>query len=321
MNLRTAETESTLVVAGRETVAEGVVELVLRRPDAAALPPWEPGAHVDLLLAPGLTRPYSLCGDPRDPTQWRVAVLREEAGRGGSRFVHDRLAPGSTLRVRGPRNNFALAPAARYLFVAGGIGVTPILPMLEQASRTGVPWRLLYGGRTAASMAYTERVQAHGEKVQLRPQDRFGLLDLDAFLGAPSEDTLVYCCGPGPLLDAMATATKAWPAGALHTERFSAVAPTAEQAAAEREFEVILSRSGLSLTIPPGCSILDEVERAGIDVATSCREGTCGSCETDVLEGDPEHRDSLLTPDEQEAGTTMYICVSRARGDRLVLDL
>jgi len=318
------EPELTLTVAERERPAEGVLALTLRSPEGAQLPAWDPGAHIDVFLptAPTPTiRQYSLCGDPADRTAWRVAVLREQAGRGGSAFVHDRLAEGDEVRVRGPRNHFPLLPAERYLFVAGGIGITPILPMLEAATRAAIPWSLLYGGRTAASMAFADRLSAHGPHVRIRPQDQYGLLDLDTFLDRPHPDTLVYACGPEPLLQAMEKATAQWPEGALHTERFTPKEISDEDRAAEREFEVVLARSGKTLRVRPGRSILETVEEAGIDVLCSCREGTCGTCETDVLEGTPDHRDSLLTPAEQEAGDTMFICVSRARTPRLVLDI
>lgn len=321
----------TLTITEREQPAEGVLALTLRRPGGGELPAWEPGAHIDVFLdgaadcADGtdgeMIRQYSLCGDLADRAAWRIAVLREQAGRGGSAFVHERLAAGDGIRVRGPRNHFALLPATRYLFVAGGIGITPILPMAEAATRAGIRWSLLYGGRTAASMAFAEQLSAYGPHVRIRPQDRYGLLDLEAFLGSPTPDTLVYACGPEPLLQAMEKATAAWPEGALHTERFTPKEISDEDRAAEREFEVVLARSGLTVRVPPGRSILETVEAAGVDVLSSCREGTCGTCETDVLEGSPEHRDSLLTPAEREAGDTMFICVSRARSARLVLDL
>ena len=318
------EPEFSLTVAEREQPAEGVLALTLRRPDGAQLPAWEPGAHIDVFLPTGPTptiRQFSLCGDPADRATWRIAVLRELAGRGGSAFVHDRLAEGDEVTVRGPRNHFPLLPAERYLFVAGGIGITPILPMLEAATRAAIPWDLLYGGRTAASMAFADRLSASGPHVRIRPQDQYGLLDLATFLGRPNPDTLVYACGPEPLLQAMEKATAEWPDGALHTERFTPKEISAADRAAEQEFEVVLARSGKTLRVPPGRSILETLEEAGIDVLCSCREGTCGTCETDVLEGTPDHRDSLLTPAEQEAGDTMFICVSRARGPRLVLDI
>ncbi|MBB2741649.1 UNVERIFIED_ORG: ferredoxin-NADP reductase [Microbispora rosea subsp. rosea] len=323
------EPELDVKVAGKVPVAEGVVLLRLVRPDGGPLPVWTPGAHVDLLLGPGLVRQYSLCGDPGDPSVFRVAVLRETGGRGGSAYVHDRLAEGDTIRVRGPRNRFGLAESPRYLFVAGGIGITPILPMIEEAARRGCDWRLVYGGRTRTSMAFADRlVRQHPGRVELCPQDETGLLDLDALLGVPRADTLVYCCGPEPLLAAAQERCASWPKGALRVERFVPAARngagTTEGTAegtAEGAFEVELALTGTTLTVPEGRSILEVVEEAGVAVLSSCREGTCGTCETAVLGGVPDHRDDLLTEEEREAGDVMFICVSRARSDRLVLEL
>ncbi|GII79964.1 ferredoxin [Sphaerisporangium rufum] len=314
------EPELDLKVAGRTRVADGVVLLRLVRPDGGPLPPWTPGAHVDLLLAPDLVRQYSLCGDPGDLAAYQVAVLREPAGRGGSAYVHDRLAEGDTVRVRGPRNRFVLDDAARYLFIAGGIGITPLLPMVAEAARRGADWRLVYGGRTRASMAFAERLAAeHPGRVELFPQDATGLLDLAALLGVPAAGTLVYCCGPEPLLAAVEDRCASWPAGALRVERFVPAAPDESRSAAA--FEVELAQTGVTLTVPADRPILDVVEEAGVAVLSSCREGTCGTCETVVLDGVPDHRDSLLTEEERAAGDIMFICVSRSRSPRLVLDL
>ncbi|MET7594436.1 PDR/VanB family oxidoreductase [Streptomyces sp. NPDC005481] len=308
--------ETEVVVARRESVADGVLALTLRRPDGAELPAWEPGAHIDVVLGPGLERQYSLCGDPADRHGWRIAVLREPAGRGGSDHVHARLGEGDGVRVRGPRNHFPLEPAPRYRFVAGGIGITPILPMLAAAERAGAEWTLLYGGRTHASMAFTGELARYGDRVRIVPQDESGLLDLAGGLAGPPDGTLVYCCGPGPLLDAV---EELCPAERLRVERFSPKTP--EVAGEDGPFEVVLERSGRTLTVTAGVSVLDAVRAAGVEVLYSCTEGTCGTCETDVLEGVPDHRDSVLTEEERAAGETMLICVSRCRGKRLVLDL
>ncbi|WP_221357503.1 PDR/VanB family oxidoreductase [Streptomyces beigongshangae] len=313
--------EAQLVVEQRDLAAEGVVVLTLRHPLGEELPAWEPGAHIDVLPAPGPERQYSLCGDPADRHEWRVAVLREPAGRGGSAHVHEQVEAGSKVRVRGPRNHFALEPSPRYLFVAGGIGITPILPMLAAAEAAGADWTLLYGGRTRASMAFTEELRRYGDKVRLVPQDESGLLDLASVLGTPRPDTLVYCCGPGPLLDAVEERCAGWPAGSLHVERFQPKPPEVQETDGDTEFEVVLRRSGRTLTVPADASVLDTVLDAGVDVLYSCTEGTCGTCETDVLEGVPDHRDSVLAEDERETADTMFICVSRCRGKRLVLDL
>jgi ferredoxin-NADP reductase len=314
------EYESELVVGGRSDEAEEVVSLTLRHPAGAELPAWEPGAHIDLLLADGLVRQYSLCGDPTDRTAWRVAVLREPEGRGGSTYVHDKLTEGTSVRVRGPRNNFALLPAARYLFVAGGIGITPVLPMVAAAEAAGADWTLLYGGRTRTSMAFTAELAVYGDKVRLAPQNETGLLDLASYLGDPVPGTLVYCCGPEPLLNAVEERCAAsWAPGALRVERFKA--KDAAPDAPDDSFEVELRQSGLTLTVPSDRSILQTVEEAGVSVLYSCTEGTCGTCETDIVEGEADHRDSVLTDEEQSANETMMICVSRCRGPRLVLDL
>lgn len=307
--------EAELVVDRLEFAAEGVLALTLRHPLGEPLPAWEPGAHIDVVLGPDLERQYSLCGDPADRSAWRIAVLREPEGRGGSAYVHGQLGQGDKVRVRGPRNHFALRSAPRYRFVAGGIGITPILPMLAAAEAAGAEWTLLYGGRTRESMAFVAELERYGDRVTVAPQDETGLLDLPSVLDALPDGTLVYCCGPGALLDAV---EERCPAGALHIERFQ---PKEQLSGEDTEFEVELAQSGRTLTVPPGVSVLDTVREAGVEVLFSCTEGTCGTCETDVLDGTPDHRDSVLTDEEREAGETMMICVSRCRGKRLVLDL
>lgn len=225
------------------------------------------------------------------------------------------------MRVRGPRNHFALEAAPRYRFVAGGIGITPILPMLEAAEAAGADWTLLYGGRTRASMAFVDELAAYSGRVTIAPHDETGLLDLVGYLADTPSDALVYCCGPGPLLDAVAAA---WPRETLRTERFQPVAAAGDGedgAPGGTAFELVLARSGRTLSVPADASILETVRSAGVEVLYSCGEGTCGTCETDVLEGVPEHRDTVLTPAERAVGDTMMICVSRCAGARLVLDL
>ncbi|MCX4885140.1 PDR/VanB family oxidoreductase [Streptomyces sp. NBC_00847] len=307
--------EAELVVDGREPAADGVLALTLRHPLGEELPAWEPGAHVDVVLGPELERQYSLCGDPADRSVWRIAVLREPDGRGGSAHVHEQLRLGDKVRVRGPRNHFRLEPAPRYRFVAGGIGITPILPMLAAAEAAGAEWTLLYGGRTRNSIAFTEELGRYGDRVTVFPQDETGLLDLGSALDDLPEGTLVYCCGPGPLLDAV---EERCPAQRLRVERFS---PKAQVGGENDEFEVELAQSGRTVTVAADVSVLDAVRAAGVEVLFSCTEGTCGTCETDVLEGTPDHRDSVLTDAERESGETMMVCVSRCRGKRLVLDL
>ncbi|BBC31521.1 2Fe-2S iron-sulfur cluster binding domain protein [Streptomyces graminofaciens] len=307
--------EAELVVTTREFAADGVLALTLRHPLGEELPAWQPGAHIDVLLGPDLERQYSLCGDPADRHTWRIGVLKEPDGRGGSAYVHTELRQGDKVRVRGPRNNFALEQAPGYRFVAGGIGITPVLPMLAAAEAAGAEWTLLYGGRTRQSMAFQEELGAYGDRVTVAPQDETGLLDLASVLDDLPEGTLVYCCGPGPLLDAVEARC---PGKALRVERFQ---PKEQDTGPDSEFEVVLERTGRTLTVPVGVSVLDTVRAAGVEVLYSCAEGTCGTCETDVLDGTPDHRDSVLSDEEREAGETMLICVSRCQGSRLVLDL
>nr|WP_229828750.1 PDR/VanB family oxidoreductase [Streptomyces massasporeus] len=311
---------ATLTVAAKDPVAEGVVSLTLAHPDGARLPDWTPGSHIDLVLPDGTTRQYSLCGDRWDAHTYRIAVLREPSGRGGSAYVHDRLSPGDRVGVGGPRNHFPLVPSEKYLFIAGGIGITPLLPMVRQAELLGTEWQLLYGGRTRASMAFREELTAaYGERVHVVPQDELGLLDLAAWLGTPRADTKVYCCGPAPLVAAVERVCTPWPPYALRVERFTATA----QAAPVREapFEVELRRTGRTVTVTPDVSVLDAVRSAGADVLSSCEQGSCGTCMTPVLEGQPDHRDAVLADHERAANDCMLLCVSRSCGDRLILDL
>ncbi len=312
------ERETRVRVLDKQLVSDGVAALTLTALDGEPLPGWAPGAHVDLVLEDAPTRQYSLCGRPGDAS-YRVGVLRDERGGGGSLHVHDVLRAGDVVAVRGPRNHFGLEPSPSYVFVAGGIGITPLLPMMAAATAAGASWELLYGGRTRTSMAFLDELAPYGDRVRVAPQDEVGLLDLDGLLGEPRPDTLVYACGPETLLSAVERRCGAWPAGALHLERF-APRPVGEPVRAEA-FEVVLERSGVSLTVPPGRSVMSVVEEAGVTVVSSCAEGTCGTCETRVLGGVPDHRDSVLREDERAAGNAMMICVSRSCGDRLVLDL
>lgn len=270
------------------------------------LPSWEPGAHIDVEIRSGLIRQYSLCGDDAG---WRIAVLREENGRGGSRYLHDHISVGDTLRVSEPRNNFPLIAAEKHIFVAGGIGITPLLPMLARAR----DWTLFYGGRHRSRMAFLAELARYGDRVRVLPEDEHGLLPLaDIFADG---DAPVYCCGPEPLL---AAAERLCPPYRLRVERFHARELDAEPA---RGFEVLASASGKTVQVGAEQSILDALDLAGIPMPSSCREGTCGTCETPVLDGEVEHLDSVLSAQEREAGKTMMVCVSRARSNRLVLDI
>ncbi|MCZ2839241.1 PDR/VanB family oxidoreductase [Modestobacter sp. VKM Ac-2985] len=314
--------ERDLVVAARTVLAEGVLALDLVAHNDRDLPAWTPGSHVDVLLGPGLERQYSLCGDLADRSRWRVAVLREPAGGGGSVALHDRVEVGQRLRVRGPRNHFAfeVTPGTRYRFVAGGIGITPLRAMVAAADAAGADWTLDYAGRSRTTMAFlTELLTAHPDRVRVHAADEGARLDVTQLLGGPRTDTSVHVCGPGRLIDAVEAALAGWPAQALHVERFEA--KEFGEPVWPDPFEVELALTGETVTVAPGESVLEAVTAAGAVVLSSCRVGTCGTCETPVLEGPVEHRDSVLTPDEQAEDTVMMVCVSRAAGPRIVLDL
>lgn len=233
--------------------------------------------------------------------------------------MHDKLDVGDTVLVRGPRNHFRLAPAPSYRFVAGGIGITPILPMIAEAHHAGADWCLWYGGRSRDSMAFRDELAAYGDRVRLWPQNEKGLLPLDDVLGPRDTGALVYCCGPEPLLRAVEEKSKAWPAGVLHTERFSP--KELEEPLQQKTFRVHCQQSGTTVEVAADQTILEALEDARLPVDSSCQEGTCGTCETGVLSGCVQHRDSVLTPEEKAEGDRMMICVSRPVAGELVLDL
>lgn len=322
-----SDVERDLVVSSRTVLADGVVALDLVAHNGRDLPEWTPGAHVDLILpaqdgAPRIERQYSLCGDPADRSTWRVAVLREDGGRGGSRRVHDAVTEGSRLRVRGPRNHFPYQPkrGAPVVFIAGGIGITALRGMAEAAEASGASWSLHYAGRSRATMAFADDLTSrYPDRVRLHPADEGGRLELAALLADP--DAEVYVCGPSRLLDAIETAMGVRAADALHVERFEAKA--FGDPVWPGPFEVELLSTGDVVTVSTEESILDAIESQapGVMVLSSCRRGTCGTCEATVLEGDIEHRDSVLTPLEQAESAVMMVCVSRAACPRIVLDL
>lgn len=311
---------SSAVVASKKMAADGIAELQLRRADRQPWPAWAPGSHIDLVLPGGLVRQYSLCGDREDLFHLRIGVLREPESRGGSAFVHDSLRPGDHIEVRGPRNAFQLGTHDRYIFIAGGIGITPILPMINEVNRRGADWELHYGGRSRTSMAFIDELVDTGGDVRLYPQDETGFIPLAEILETGLGDIGVYACGPAPLLEAIEAYEKMWPEGSINMERF--VAGEKELVRDhDRPFEVVLATSGLSVDVSADETILSAVERHGIGVLSSCRAGTCGTCETPVLEGVPDHRDSVLDDEDRARGDCMMICVSRALSNRLVLDL
>ncbi|AZG47323.1 PDR/VanB family oxidoreductase [Gordonia insulae] len=315
-----SDTSRILRVQQKTWEADGITSVTFVDPTGAPLPSWDPGAHVALHLPGGLIREYSLCSDPRDTARWTVAVLRAEQSRGGSTLVHDRLSVGAEIRIDGPRNAFALEPdATEHVLVAGGVGITPIVAMMRRLQDSGSRWRMLYAGRSRRTMAFVDEVTAHGDVVTIHADDEVGgLPDLEAAVGVAQPGSVVYCCGPAPLLDAVASAV---PDGVtVRTERFSApvaVTPVGDDPA----FDVVLERSGQRVHVAPDISVLDALIDAGVDVPSSCTEGICGTCEVGVVKGDVDHRDFLLSETEHAANTTMFPCVSRCRSAELVLDL
>ena len=293
--------------------APGVVSLELVRPDGAPLSPFTPGAHLDIRLPDGGERQYSLCGDPVDHSRYRVAVREIEGGR-VSRAVH-RLRPGALLQVGEPRNNFPLEPAARYLFIAGGIGITPLLPMMRAAT---APWTLLFCVRGAENAPFLTEARALGGEVIMHDSMAETRLDAAAHLVEVQAGTLVYCCGPQGLMEAVEAATAHWPAGSVRFEWFAA---RTQEFAAAGGFELVAAASGLTLSVPPEKTILAVLTEAGIEVARSCEQGVCGTCECRILEGQADHRDSILSAAERAENSVLMTCVSRAAGSRLVLDI
>ncbi|MGV9676679.1 PDR/VanB family oxidoreductase [Nocardia sp. NPDC003482] len=312
-----------LTVAERRVEAHDtdVISLSLVAPDGRELPGWRPGAHLDLELPSGRLRQYSLCGDPADRRSYRIAVRRIPDGGGGSLEVHEALPVGARVTVRGPRNAFPFVPpgygsdTARVRFVAGGIGITPILPMMRMADRLGVDWSMIYTGRTRDTIPFLDEVERFGERVVVRTDDAHGLPTAAELLGDLRPGTALYCCGPVPMTTAVAAGVREVPEVELHSERFSAP-PVLDG----RPFTVELARTGEIVEVPADRSALDRILAVRPDTAYSCRQGFCRTCRVRVLAGEVEHRDTVLTPDERAAGD-MLVCVSRCGGDHLVLDL
>ncbi|MEU7764785.1 PDR/VanB family oxidoreductase [Nocardia sp. NPDC049190] len=305
-----------VVVDRIEQEADRVVSLRLRDPDGAMLPAWTPGAHLDVFLPSGRQRQYSLTGDPADRRSYRIAVRLIVGGGGGSSEIHRRLRVGDRLRVRGPRNAFPFVEASCYLFVAGGIGITPILPMVAAAERAGVPWRLMYLGRTRARMPFLyELAQFTGGDVVVRPDDEFGHPDPRMIFEQTPTGAAVYVCGPPALAeDARAVLALHDPTVSLHTERFSPLPVRNGE-----PFRIRLHRSGFDVEVAADESALTAIRRVLPDVAYSCQQGFCGTCKAGVRAGAVAHRDRLLRAAEREH--SMLTCVSRACGGELELDL
>jgi vanillate O-demethylase ferredoxin subunit len=287
--------------------------------DRRPLAPFTPGAHIDVHAPNGLVRQYSLCGDVRDAERYTIAVKREAAGRGGSRSMHDDVEEGSALGVVDPRNHFPLAADAGHsLFIAGGIGITPIRAMLRSLSAEGRSWELHYCARSQSHAAFYPELDAlPGGRVTPWFSEA-PLLDVASLLDEVRDGTHVYCCGPSGLMAAVKEASAHWPQGRVHFEWFAAPAQPAKR---NESFEVELRNTGTVIEVADNRTIVQALREHGVDVPTSCEDGVCGTCETRVLEGECEHRDLLLTDEERAANQSMMICVSRAKSRRLVLDL
>lgn len=317
------------VVSDIAPIAEGVVALTFAREDGAPLPTWFPGAHLDVVLPSGRMRQYSLTGRRDDRCHYRIAVRaipREAGGGGGSLEMHS-LRVGDRVTLKGPRNAFPfIASPAGYLFVAGGIGITPILPMLRRTARLDrVPWTLVYTGRSRASMPFLDEIaeisSAHPDRVHIRPDDEYGVPDAGAILDLAPAGAMLFTCGPVPMIDSLRAALAGPRAVAshiqsLHYERFS---PPPVHGG--RPFTLRLARTGISIDVAADESALTAVRRADPDQPYSCQQGFCGTCRVRVLEGAVEHHDHALTPYERDGH--MMLCVSRAREDGgvLVLDV
>ncbi|MFO1310346.1 MAG: PDR/VanB family oxidoreductase [Burkholderiales bacterium] len=317
--------ELTVRVARVHDEAIDVRSFELRAADGGSLPSYAPGSHVDVHVAPGIVRQYSLCGDPRESDRYLIAVKREPASRGGSVAMHERVNEGTTLRIGAPRNNFALAAgASHHLLVAGGIGITPILAMARHLLAAGASFQLVYFSRSIAHTAfhgllsgpgYAGRVTFH---YALEPEQVRAYLRKLLWLRA--EGAHLYLCGPKPFMDVVETiAAPTWPPDAVHVEHFAA--DPASLAGPRESFVVKLARHGGEFTIPEGRSIIEVLAEHGVAVETSCEQGVCGTCVTGVLEGEPDHRDIFFTEAEKRANDRMTVCVSRAKSARLVLDL
>ena len=304
-------------------LAEGIRCFQLVAGDRAALPPYEPGAHIDVHLPSGRIRQYSLCGEVEDGSCYEIAVQLEPEGRGGSAEVFRALGPGSTVPISPPRNNFPLAvDAARHVFVAGGIGITPILSMVRVAARTAVRYKLIYCTRSPERTAFLDFASGlAAQGLALVHHDggrRAAQVDFHAMLRDRPDGAHLYCCGPNGLMRAVREASASWPAGTVHFEYFANTEPS-RPAEREMPFRIKLQKSGALLDVPADRSIVQVLRGQGIEVETSCESGLCGTCKTRYLSGMPDHRDLVL--DEAEHTQYLMICCSRAKSELLVLDL
>lgn len=311
-----------LTVSDVACEARDVMVIELRSPDGGDLPGFTAGAHLEISLPNGLVRHYSLCNDPCERTRYRIGVALARNSRGGSRFIHQYVRVGTTLAVTGPRNNFPLDSSdGECVFIAGGIGITPIMAMIRECESHGRSWRLFYCNRTRLRAAfYEDLLEIAAGRCQFHFDDELGgrFFDVPAALADLSLDSHVYCCGPVPLMEAVKAASTHRPGANVHFEWFSA--PEMEPVP-EKPFRVVVRSTGACYEVPAGKTILQVLEDNGAGVPAACCEGLCATCRTGVVEGIPEHRDFVLSQAERDANDQMMICVSRSRSDVLVLDL
>lgn len=290
-----------------------------RHVDGQKLPAYEPGAHIDLVLPNGLIRQYSLIVPDAEPESYTVGIKRDPASRGGSRYIHDQLHVGKTLKISAPRNNFPLREDAEHvMLIAGGIGITPIWCMVQRLEKLGRSWTLYYSCRSRADTAFLEPLQKMpSANFHFDDENEGKFLDIAKIVAEAPKDAHLYCCGPTPMLKAFEAATADRPPDQIHVEYFTAKAEPAKKGG----FTVELARSGEEHFIPEGKTILQVLLDAGIDVDYSCELGICGACETRVISGIPEHRDAILSEEEQAENKRVMICCAGCKSDRLVLDL
>lgn len=306
-----------LLIKSATFLAPEILSYELQPPPGQQLPAFTAGAHVDLTLDNGLVRSYSLVNAPSERHRYTIAVQKDRASRGGSRWIHDNLRPGGVVTVSAPRNNFPLNEAAeKSVFIAGGIGITPILSMTQRLSAIGRDWELYYCARTRAAAAFLD-VLGGNARLNFDQEPGGRMLDIAALVRSLPAEAHVYCCGPLPMLASFEEATADRPRERVHLEYFQAK----EAPAVAGGFTVVLAKSAREVMVPEGKTILDALLDAGMDLPYSCTEGVCGTCETKVLEGIPDHRDLILTREEQAANRSMMICCSGSLSQRLVLDL
>jgi vanillate O-demethylase ferredoxin subunit len=311
-------------VQKRTDEAEGICSFELAAQDGRPLPAFSAGAHIDVHVAPGIVRQYSLCNDPSERTRYRIAVLREARSRGGSARLHDQVHEGQRLNISAPRNHFPLVPARHSLLLAGGIGMTPILAMAHSLHAQGASFAMHYCGRTASRMAFQGELAAapFSGAVHLHADDGEASQRFDAsqLLAHPGDGTRLYVCGPTGFMEHVLSTARShgWPEDRLHREYFAA---TPSASTDHPAFDVELARTGIRCQVPPGKTVLEVLLAQGIDVPHSCESGVCGTCLTSVLGGTPDHRDSYLTDAERGAGTQFLPCCSRSKSPVLVLDL